>query len=85
MNGSLFLNLMQVYRIYCPLSLPSKLAVKNKVQKKETPNKNTKHDKCVAINLLAIKILENSIIYQDLALGLRKFSGLKNSALPLII
>lgn len=63
---------MQVYRIYCPLSLPSKLAVKNKVQKKETPNKNTKHDKCVAINFLAIKILENSIIYSRFSLRFKE-------------
>ena len=66
---------MQVYRIYCSLSLPSKPAVKNKVQKKikkETPTKKIKHDKCVAVNLLAIKVLNNSIMYSRFSLRFKE-------------
>lgn len=64
LNGSLFINLMQVYKIYC--TLPNKSAMKNKIQKK------TKHGKCAAISLLAIRILKNSIMYPRFSLKFKE-------------
>lgn len=54
---------MQVYKIYC--TLPNKSAMKNKIQK-------TKHAKCAAVSLLAIRILKNSIMYSRFSLRLKK-------------
>lgn len=62
LNG-LFINLMQVYKIYC--TLPNKSAIKNKIHK-------TKHAKCAAINLLAIRILKNSTMYSRFSLRLKE-------------
>lgn len=68
---------MQVYKIYC--TLPNKSAMKNKIQK-------TKHAKCATVNLLAIRILKNSIMYSWFCLRLKELSdALKNSALSLVI
>ena len=69
LNDSLFINLMQVYKIYC--TLPNKSAMKNKVQK--TPqNQKPKHAKCAAVNLLAIRILKNSIMYSRFSLRFKE-------------
>lgn len=76
LNGSLFINLMQVYKIYC--TLPNKSAMKNKIPKK--------HAKCAAVNMLAIRILKNSIMYSRFCLRLKElYNVLKNSALSLVI
>ena len=69
LNDSLFINLMQVYKFYC--TLPNKSAMKNKVQK--TPqNQKPKHAKCAAVNLLAIRILKNSIMYSRFSLRFKE-------------
>ena len=60
---------MHVYKIYCPL--PSKSAMKNKVQK-PLQKQNTKHAKCAAVNLLASRILKNSIMYSRFSLRFKE-------------
>lgn len=67
LNASLFINLMQVYKIYC--TLPNKSAMKNKLKKTK---KKTKHAKCAAIHLLAIRRLRNSIMYSRFSLKFKE-------------
>lgn len=54
---------MQVYKIYC--TLPNKSAMKNKPKK-------TKHAIYAAVNLLAIRILKNSIMYSRFSLRFKE-------------
>ena len=60
---------MQVYKFYC--TSPNKSALKNKVQK-YPQNQKPQHIKCAAVNLPAIRIVKNSIIYSRFSLRFKE-------------